>query len=128
MHTATALQAYNYTRVSAHVRTRSPSYVLYAYIFIFCICASKRNHAIASERSIFSNNHHYKRFLYCRWYLQYFGIYMCVVAENYEQTDRHTHTHSHAHTDTHTHTWNNYSNPRCACTPRVNNYTQYMHV
>jgi len=30
----------------------------------------------------------------------------------------HTHTHTHIHTHTHTHT--TYSNPRCACAPRVN--------
>ena len=110
--------------------------VLYAYIFIFCICGSKRNHAIAFERSIFSKSNHYKSF----WCCSLFGIYMLVVAENYEQTDTHTHTHTRTHTltltqthiqthtHTHTHTWNNYCNRRCACTPKVNNYTQYIHV
>jgi len=32
-----------------------------------------------------------------------------------------TDTHTHRHTDTHTDTQTKYSNPRCACAPRVNN-------
>ena len=30
--------------------------------------------------------------------------------------------HTHIHTHIHTYTQDNYSNPRCACAPRVNNY------
>ena len=51
------------------------------------------NDAVASERNIFSENHDYNVSRYTRTYL-YFGVWMRVVAENYEQT----------HTDTHTHT------------------------
>ena len=36
-----------------------------------------------------------------------------------EQTDTQTDTHTHTHT--HTHTQDDYSNPHCACMPRVNN-------
>ena len=34
--------------------------------------------------------------------------------------------HTHIHTHIHTYTRDNYSNPRCACTPRVNNIIQRM--
>ena len=56
------------------------------------ITAKQANDVVASERSIFSKNHDYKSFFCVAVYL-YFGIYMCVVAENYKQTDTHTHTH-----------------------------------
>ena len=73
------------------------------------------NDAVASERSIFSKNHGYKSF-FCIAVNPlvpiYFGIYMRVVAENYEQN-----------THTHTHTRDNYRNPRCACAPGlISNY------
>ena len=47
-----------------------------------------------------------------RWYLS-FVIPMCEAAG----MSRHTHIHTYIHT----YTQDNYSNPRCACAPRVNN-------
>ena len=67
------------------------------------------NDAIASEPSIFSENHDYKSVfrVALNTYVPIFrGI--DVRGGRKLQTDRQTHTRE------------NYSNPRCACTPRVN--------
>ena len=52
------------------------------------------NDAVASEPSIFSENHYYKSFsrVTVNMYVPIFWGLVHVVAENYEQT--HTHTHS----------------------------------
>ena len=41
-------------------------------------------------------------------------------------TDTQTHRHTHRHTDTHTDTQTKYSNPRCACAPRVNDWAWHV--
>ena len=87
------------------------------------------NDAIASERSILSENHDVKVFT-CRGepvrtYI--FGGLDARGGRNYgqtdRQTDRQTHARTHAgtntHTYAHTHTRDNYSNPRCACPRRL---------
>ena len=43
-----------------------------------------------------------------------------ACSDRHRQTDKHTHTHTHTHTRTHTR--DNYCNPLCACTPRVNKW------
>ena len=49
---------------------------------------------------------------------------MLERVQTHTQTQTHTHT-RHTHTmHTHTHTQNDYRNPCCACTPRLNSETK----
>ena len=79
---------YNYTYVSAHAHFTCTSYVLYAYLY--CRYVLVKNDALASERSTFSENHNYKRFL-CIEMNPLVPIYLCIVAKKL-RTNTHTHT------------------------------------
>ena len=76
-----------------------------------------RNQAVASEQSIFRENHDYKSFscVAVNTYVPIFRIFRGLDARGGRklQTETHTHTHTHTHIHTHTHTHDNYGNPRC---------------
>ena len=71
------------------------------------------NDAVVSERSIFSENLDYKRFFRVAVYTIFRGL----DARDGRKLRTETHTY--------THTRDNYSNPCCACAPRVNKGSQY---
>ena len=131
--------------------------VMYYTQFILHICASKRNDALASERSIFSKNHDYKSFLCvgvnplvpifwdlrtCAWWQKTTNKHTHTHTHMHTHTRRHTHTHTRTHTHaqthththtrtnthTHTHTWDNYSNPRCTCVLKVKYIRICVHI
>ena len=72
------------------------------------------NDAVASERSIFSENHDYIKVFPCRG--EHVHTYISGTRCMWWQktTNRQTDTDTHTHTHTYTHTRDNYNNPRCA--------------
>ena len=58
----------------------------------------------------------------CAWWQKTMNRQTHLHTHAHARTHTHTHTHTrtHAHTHTLTRAWDNYSNPRCACAPRVN--------
>ena len=76
---------------------------------------------VASEPSIFSENHDYKSFVLVA-VNTYVPIFRGLDARGGRKlrTDTHTHTHTHTHIHTHIHTGQLQQPSLCACVPRVN--------